>query len=113
MPDFQERPSSLLHCGWYMKCVKNVHVPVIGIGGIYTVEDIVEFIMAGASAVQIGTANFSEPLICKNLIENLEKYLQQEGIKDIEEIRRCYLMPFFCRNIISVEIKTKFTGKRT
>lgn len=66
---------------------KNVHIPVIGIGGIYTAEDIIEFIMAGASAVQIGTANFSEPLICKELIENLEKYFQKEGIKNMEEIR--------------------------
>jgi dihydroorotate dehydrogenase (NAD+) catalytic subunit len=66
---------------------KNVHVPVIGIGGIYTVEDIIEFIMAGASAVQIGTANFSEPMICKELIENLETYFQKEGIRKIEEIR--------------------------
>lgn len=66
---------------------KSVHIPVIGIGGIYTVEDIIEFIMAGASAVQIGTANFSEPLICKKIIEDLEKYFFQEGISNIEEIR--------------------------
>ena len=66
---------------------KNVSIPVIGMGGIYTVEDIVEFIMAGASAVQIGTVNFSNPLAGKELVEGLTKYFEKEGIKSMEEIR--------------------------
>jgi len=66
---------------------KNVTIPVVGIGGIYTVEDIVEFIMAGASAVQIGTVNFTQPLAGKELVEKLESYFEREGIKSIEEIK--------------------------
>jgi dihydroorotate dehydrogenase (NAD+) catalytic subunit len=66
---------------------KNVNIPVIGMGGIYTVEDVVEFIMAGASAVQIGTVNFSYPLAGKELVEGLELYFENEGITSVEEIR--------------------------
>jgi dihydroorotate dehydrogenase (NAD+) catalytic subunit len=66
---------------------RNVNIPVVGMGGIYTVEDIVEFIMAGASAVQIGTVNFSNPLTGKKLVEGLQNYFEKEGILSIEEIR--------------------------
>jgi dihydroorotate dehydrogenase (NAD+) catalytic subunit len=66
---------------------KNVNIPVVGMGGIYTVEDIVEFIMAGASAVQIGTVNFSHPAAGKDLVEKLIYYFEKEGIKSIEEIK--------------------------
>jgi len=66
---------------------KNVSVPVVGMGGIYTVEDIVEFIMAGASAVQIGTVNFTHPLAGKELTEGLARYFEKEGINSVEEIR--------------------------
>jgi len=66
---------------------KNVSIPVIGMGGIYTVEDIVEFIMAGASAVQIGTVNFTHPLAGKELVEGLQQYFEKEGIRGVEDIR--------------------------
>jgi dihydroorotate dehydrogenase (NAD+) catalytic subunit len=66
---------------------KNVSIPVVGIGGIYTVEDIVEFIMAGASAVQIGTVNFTHPLAGTKLVEGLTQYFEKEGIRSIEEIK--------------------------
>jgi dihydroorotate dehydrogenase (NAD+) catalytic subunit len=66
---------------------KNVSIPVVGMGGIYTVEDIVEFIMAGASAVQIGTVNFSHPLAGKELVEGLSRYFEKEKIKSVEEIK--------------------------
>lgn len=66
---------------------KNVHVPVIGIGGISSVNDIIEFIMVGASAVQIGTANFSNPVICSQLVDELQAYCEHEGLKNIMEIR--------------------------
>jgi dihydroorotate dehydrogenase (NAD+) catalytic subunit len=68
---------------------KNVSIPVIGMGGIYTVEDIIEFIMAGASAIQIGTVNFTHPLAGKELTESLTHYFEKEGISSIEEIRGC------------------------
>ena len=66
---------------------KQVHIPVIGIGGIYTAEDILEFIMAGASAVQIGTVNFNDPLAGKNVLEELSALCQREGIADINDIK--------------------------
>ena len=66
---------------------KNVSIPIIGMGGIYTVEDIVEFIMAGASAVQIGTVNFTHPLAGKELLNGLLQYFEKEGINSINEIR--------------------------
>ncbi|MEY8001481.1 dihydroorotate dehydrogenase [Clostridium sp. Mt-5] len=66
---------------------KIVKVPVIGIGGICSWEDALEFIMAGASAIQVGTANFIKPDICLDIIDNIEKYMADENIKDLEEIR--------------------------
>lgn len=68
---------------------KQVHVPVIGIGGIQTVNDVIEFIMAGATAVQIGTTNFTNPLIGKELVEGLTQYCQFENIDDLDSIRGC------------------------
>lgn len=66
---------------------KNVAIPVIGLGGIYTVEDVIEFIMAGAVAVQVGTANFSNPTIMPTLIQELEEYCIENNINNIGEIR--------------------------
>ncbi|MDR2980302.1 MAG: dihydroorotate dehydrogenase [Bacteroidales bacterium] len=66
---------------------KNVRIPVIGLGGIYTTEDVIGFIMAGATAVQIGTANFTNPLICKQIIEELPGFMEEIGIENWEEIR--------------------------
>lgn len=63
------------------------NVPVIGMGGITTWQDAVEFIMAGATAVQVGTANFMNPLACKDIINGVEDFLRNENIKDINEIR--------------------------
>lgn len=66
---------------------KNVQVPVIGLGGIYTAEDIIEFIMVGATAVQVGTANFTTPNIIPTLIQDLEKYCINNNINNLSEIR--------------------------
>lgn len=66
---------------------KKVMIPVIGIGGISNYEDVIEFIMAGATAVQIGTANFINPYSALNIIKDLESYMEKEGIKKLEEIR--------------------------
>lgn len=65
----------------------NVDVPVIGIGGISSYEDAIEFIMAGAAAVQVGTANFINPMVCIEIIDGIKKFMEDEGIKNIEEIR--------------------------
>lgn len=66
---------------------KQVHVPVIGIGGICTAEDILEFVMAGAAAVQIGTVNFNNPMAGRDMLNDLSHLCQAEGIADINEIR--------------------------
>jgi dihydroorotate dehydrogenase (NAD+) catalytic subunit len=63
-----------------------VKVPVIGGGGITTAEDALEFILAGASAVQVGTANFSNPRAPLDVLEGIEKFMEKEGIKDIAEL---------------------------
>lgn len=65
----------------------SVDIPVIGIGGIVSWKDAVEFIMAGASLVQVGSANFMNPLACVDIIDGLNDYMTSENIKDIEEIR--------------------------
>ena len=66
---------------------KQVKIPVIGIGGICNYKDVIEFIMAGATAVQIGTANFMNPYSALDIIEDLENYMKEEGIQTLEEIR--------------------------
>ena len=64
-----------------------VSIPVIGMGGIQSAEDALEFIMAGATAVAVGTANFRNPYAMPEIIEELEKYMDENGIKDLQEIR--------------------------
>lgn len=66
---------------------KHIDVPVVGIGGISSAEDAIEFIMSGAHAVQVGSANFIKPDICLDIINGIEKFMIDEGIKDISEIR--------------------------
>ncbi|MBU3090839.1 dihydroorotate dehydrogenase [Clostridium sp. CM028] len=66
---------------------KAVNIPVVGMGGITSFEDAIEFIMVGAEAVQVGTANFIKPDICNDIIDGIEKYMIKEGIKDLSEIR--------------------------
>ena len=62
------------------------HVPVIGLGGISTTHDALEFLMAGASAVQLGTINFVNPHAGVEIIEGIEEFMRQEGISEISEI---------------------------
>jgi len=68
---------------------KVVSVPVIGLGGISNGIDAIEFMMAGASAIQIGTVNFINPLAGKEIIEEIEAFCIDQGIKDINEIVGC------------------------
>jgi dihydroorotate dehydrogenase (NAD+) catalytic subunit len=64
-----------------------VDVPVIGCGGISTADDALEFIMAGATAVQVGTASFSNPRAPLDIIEGIESFLREEGVTDIGELK--------------------------
>lgn len=66
-----------------------VKIPIIGMGGIAGLEDAIEFMMAGASAVAIGAMNFHNPYATVEIVEGIEKYLKDEGIEDINEIIGC------------------------
>lgn len=65
---------------------KAVKIPVIGMGGIVTANDAIEFFLAGASAVAVGTANFINPNVSIEIIEGIEKYLLSRGLKNLTEI---------------------------
>lgn len=65
---------------------KAVNIPIIGVGGIATADDVLEFISAGASAVQVGSQNLVDPFACPTIIENLPKAMQEYGIQSIQEI---------------------------
>lgn len=65
---------------------KAVKIPVIGLGGICSATDAVEFLLAGASAVQIGTANFIDPSISEKVIDGIEDYLNRHGFTSVQEI---------------------------
>jgi len=65
---------------------KAVRIPVIGIGGIMSSNDALEFILAGASAIQVGTASFIDPQASVKILEGIEKYLTSRGFSDIKEI---------------------------
>ena len=64
-----------------------VDIPIIAMGGITTAEDAIEFIMAGASMVSVGMANFYNPYASLEIVEGIEEYLQQNAISNIDEIR--------------------------
>ena len=65
---------------------KAVKIPVIGLGGIASANDALEFLMAGATAVQIGTANFLDPTVTVKVVDGLQDYLNRHNIKDIHDI---------------------------
>lgn len=67
--------------------VRAVKIPVIGIGGITSGEDAVEFLLAGAKAVQIGTANFIDPTSTLQVIEGIRRYCSSNGVKNLSELK--------------------------
>lgn len=66
---------------------QKVKIPIVGMGGISNIEDVLEFIMAGASAVSIGTASMVEPDVSGKLVRQLEEYMTKYGINSLDEIR--------------------------
>jgi dihydroorotate dehydrogenase (NAD+) catalytic subunit len=62
------------------ECRQAVSLPILGMGGIASAEDAIEFMLAGATAVQVGTANFADPFIWKSLVSGLEAYLQRHKL---------------------------------
>ena len=70
----------------YRRIVEAVDIPVIGCGGISTAQDALEFLLAGASAVQVGTAAFTDPGILVAIVEGIESYLLRHGHSGLREI---------------------------
>ncbi len=63
-----------------------VKIPIVGLGGITTAEDVIEMMLAGATAVEVGTANLVEPFACKKIIDSLPEVMEKYGIESLEEI---------------------------
>jgi len=68
------------------RCAQSVRIPLIGIGGIVTGEDAIEFLLAGASAIQVGTATFAQPAAALQVVQGIESYLREHRISDVREI---------------------------
>ena len=66
-----------------------VDVPIIGMGGIMTAEDAIEFIMAGATAVSVGTSNFNDPTVTSKIVDGIEEFMKSQRIESLDEIRGC------------------------
>lgn len=66
-----------------------VNLPIIGMGGIMNYEDAIEFMMAGATMVSVGTANFRNPYTTLEILEGMKRFIQEKGIEDINEIIGC------------------------
>jgi dihydroorotate dehydrogenase (NAD+) catalytic subunit len=65
---------------------KAVKIPVVGLGGIMNWKDAVEFLLAGATAIEIGTANFIDPTVTVKVVEGINDYLDRHGFKSVNEI---------------------------
>ncbi|MBQ4380390.1 MAG: dihydroorotate dehydrogenase [Bacteroidaceae bacterium] len=73
-----------VRCVWQV--AKAVKIPVVGLGGIMTAADAIEFLMAGASAIEIGTANFIDPAVSVHVAEGISEWLDRHGCKSVQEI---------------------------
>ena len=63
-----------------------VHIPVVGMGGVSTAEDVIEMMLAGATAVEVGAANLVDPYVCEKIIRNLPEVMDRYGITDLKSI---------------------------
>ncbi len=63
-----------------------VNIPIVGMGGVSTAEDVIEFMLAGASAVEVGAANLINPYVCKDIIEDLPRVMEKYGITNLKDI---------------------------
>lgn len=68
------------------QCFEAIKIPIIGMGGVSTWQDVVEFMLAGASMVAVGTANFSNPNITMNILEGFENYLVEKNIENVTDL---------------------------
>ena len=63
-----------------------VSIPVVGMGGVSSAEDVIEMMLAGATAVEVGAANLVDPFVCKTIIEDLPRVMDKYGIKNLKDI---------------------------
>ena len=68
------------------ECANAVNIPIIGMGGISTYEDAIEFILAGATGICVGTANFFNPLATEEIIAGIEAYMKRKNVEDINDL---------------------------
>lgn len=68
------------------ECAQAVHIPIIGMGGIASAEDAIEMILAGATAVSVGTMNFYEPRTAMDIVDGIAQYMERHGVRDIREL---------------------------
>ncbi len=68
------------------QCAKAVNIPIIGMGGIMSAEDAIEMILAGATAVSVGTANFTDPAITGKIVTGIEEYMRKYQVQDIKDL---------------------------
>jgi dihydroorotate dehydrogenase (NAD+) catalytic subunit len=66
-----------------------VNIPIVGLGGIMNATDAIEFIMAGATAIEIGTANFIDPAVTIKVVNGINEWLDNHGVKDVNDIVGC------------------------
>jgi dihydroorotate dehydrogenase (NAD+) catalytic subunit len=64
-----------------------VNIPVIGMGGVSSAEDVIEMMLAGATAVEVGAANLVDPFACKTIIEDLPRVMEKYGIQSLEGLK--------------------------
>ena len=69
------------------KTAKAVKIPVVGMGGVSSAEDVLEMILAGATAVEVGAANLVDPFACKKIVEELPATMQKYGVQSLNELR--------------------------
>ena len=80
-------PAIIIAMVW--QAVGAVNIPVVGLGGIATGRDALEFIMAGATAVQVGAANFANPRAMETIADEMAAWMDKNGVKTLDEIRGC------------------------
>lgn len=80
------KPVALLKVHQVYQVCRDHGIPIIGQGGVTCAEDALEFLIAGASAVGVGTALFYDPLVCKAINEGIERYLEQHGLADVSQL---------------------------
>jgi dihydroorotate dehydrogenase (NAD+) catalytic subunit len=68
------------------ECRQEVTIPIIGMGGIMDARDVLEFMLAGANAVQVGTANFVDPFIWTRLLDGIQDYMRRHGVARLADL---------------------------